>query len=73
LLAFLDRPEISDGEALAGLLRPGNAGSNTAVDHIKILDLALANLPTKPNARAGASGAVSRRGSAAHSSLPVDG
>jgi hypothetical protein len=27
LLAFLDRPEVSGGEALAGLLRPGNAGS----------------------------------------------
>lgn len=30
LLAFLDRPEIADAEALAGLLRNGNAGSNTA-------------------------------------------
>src|SRR6266480_2913743 len=30
LLAFLDRPEVAGGEALAGLLRPGNAGSNTA-------------------------------------------
>ena len=27
LLAFLDRPEVAGGEALAGLLRPGNAGS----------------------------------------------
>lgn len=27
LLAFLDRPEIAGGEALAGLLRAGNAGS----------------------------------------------
>ena len=34
LLAFLDRPEIAGGEALAGLLRKGNAGSNTAADHI---------------------------------------
>ena len=34
LLAFLDRPEIAGGEALAGLLRPGNAGSNTAADHV---------------------------------------
>jgi len=32
LLAFLDRPDISAGEALAALLRPGNAGSNTAAD-----------------------------------------
>jgi Transposase DDE domain group 1 len=45
LLAFLDRPEISGGEALAGLLRPGNAGSNTAADHIAVLDAALAALP----------------------------
>ncbi len=45
LLCFLDRPEVSGGEALAGILRPGNAGSNTAVDHIAVLDLALAQLP----------------------------
>jgi hypothetical protein len=47
LLAFLDRPEISGGEALAGLLRPGNAGSNTAADHIAVLDQALAALPAQ--------------------------
>jgi Transposase DDE domain group 1 len=45
LLAFLDRTEVSGGEALAGLLRPGNAGSNTAADHITVLDAALAALP----------------------------
>jgi hypothetical protein len=45
LLAFLDRPEIAGGEALAGLLRPGNAGSNTAADHINALRWALASLP----------------------------
>jgi hypothetical protein len=45
LLAFLDRPEIADGEALAGLLRPGNAGSNTAADHITVLGWALESLP----------------------------
>ena len=33
LLCFLDRPDVAGGEALAGLLRPGNAGSNTAADH----------------------------------------
>jgi hypothetical protein len=54
LLCFLDRPEIAGGEALAGLLRPGNAGSNTAADHITVLDLALAALP--PHARPGAQG-----------------
>ncbi|MCX2930929.1 IS1380 family transposase [Mycobacterium sp. CVI_P3] len=45
LLAFLDRPEISGGEALAGLLRTGRAGSNTAADHITVLAQALAALP----------------------------
>lgn len=45
LLAFLDCPEVSGGEALAGLLRPGNAGSNTAADHITVLERALAGLP----------------------------
>lgn len=45
LLCFLDRPDVAGGEALAGLLRPGNAGSNTAVDHITVLDMALTALP----------------------------
>jgi hypothetical protein len=33
------------GEALAGILRPGNAGSNTAADHLEVIDLALAQCP----------------------------
>lgn len=45
LLAFLDRPEVSGGEALAGLLRAGNAGSNTAADHVTVLEQALSALP----------------------------
>ncbi|TGD89142.1 IS1380 family transposase [Mycolicibacterium sp. CH28] len=45
LLAFLDRPEVAGGEALAGLLRTGNAGSNTASDHVIVLEQALASLP----------------------------
>ena len=53
LLAFLDRPEIAGGEGLAGLLRPGNAGSNTAADHITVLDLALAGLPAHARPRPG--------------------
>jgi hypothetical protein len=47
LLAFLDRPEIAGGEALAGLLRTGNAGSNTASDHVIVLEQALAALPPR--------------------------
>ena len=41
LLAYLD----NTNEALAGLLRPGKAGANTAADHITITDLALAQIP----------------------------
>ncbi len=41
LLAWLDNTD----EALAGILRPGNAGANTAADHIEVTDLALAQLP----------------------------
>jgi Transposase DDE domain group 1 len=33
------------GEALAAILRPGNAGSNTAEDHFVVLALALEQLP----------------------------
>ena len=47
LLAFLDRPEIAGGEALAGLLRSGNAGSNTASDHVIVLQRALDALPAQ--------------------------
>lgn len=54
LLCFLDRPEVAGGEALAGLLRPGNAGSNTAADHIAVLDAALAALPPQARPRPGA-------------------
>jgi hypothetical protein len=44
LLAWLDRGD-GTGEALAGILRPGNAGSNTAQDHIDVLAMALLALP----------------------------
>jgi hypothetical protein len=39
---LLDRPEVAGGEALAGLLRAGNAGSNTATDHVTVMTMALA-------------------------------
>jgi hypothetical protein len=42
---FLDRPDIAAGEALAGLLRAGNAGSNTTADHLAVLGQALDSLP----------------------------
>jgi hypothetical protein len=34
-------------EALAAVLRPGNAGANTAEDHVKVLDLAPAQIPER--------------------------
>jgi hypothetical protein len=40
LLAYLDETR----EALAAVLRPGNAGANTASDHLRVLDLALEQL-----------------------------
>jgi len=43
LLCYLDET----GEALAGILRPGNAGSNTASDHKQVIDLALAQLDAR--------------------------
>jgi hypothetical protein len=43
MLAYLD----GSREALAGMLRPGNAGSNTAADQIAALDAALAQLPKR--------------------------
>jgi hypothetical protein len=51
LLCYLDRPDISGGEALAGLLRAGNAGSNTTADHVMVLDLALRALPAAARPR----------------------
>jgi DDE family transposase len=33
------------GELLAVLLRPGNAGSNTAADHLTVLKAAIAQIP----------------------------
>ncbi len=35
------------GEPLAAILRPGNAGSNTAEDHFTVLGLALAQIPAQ--------------------------
>ncbi len=34
-------------EAMGGLLRPGNAGSNTAADHVAVLDRALEQIPAE--------------------------
>lgn len=51
MLAFVDHGVHGSGEALAGLLRPGSAGSNSAADHISVLDAALAQLPEHERAQ----------------------
>jgi len=43
MLAYADQT----GEALAGELRPGNAGANTAADQIQVAEQALAQIPAE--------------------------
>ena len=45
LVAFVDHGPAGSGEPVAALLRPGNAGSNTAADHVETAQPALAQLP----------------------------
>ena len=51
LWAFADHGPDGTGEPLAVLLRPGNAGSNTAADHITVLRDALRQLPGHESGR----------------------
>nr|NLI49505.1 IS1380 family transposase [Propionibacterium sp.] len=53
LCAFVDHGQEGTGEPLAILLRPGNAGSNKATDHITVLRQAFRQLPGLPNHRPG--------------------
>ena len=54
LWAFADHGPTGTGEPLTVLLRPGNAGSNTAADHIAVTRQALRQLPChRPGARPG--------------------
>ena len=53
LCAFVDHGQEGTGEPLAILLRPGNAGSNKATDHITVLRQAFRQLPGMPNQRPG--------------------
>jgi hypothetical protein len=45
LTAFVDHGQAGTGEPVAMLLRRGNAGSNTAADHIAVIRSALKQLP----------------------------
>jgi hypothetical protein len=47
LAAFADHGAAGTGEALGIMLRPGNAGSNTASEHIEVARLALAQIPRR--------------------------
>ena len=51
LVCWLDRGD-GTGEALAGILRAGNAGSNTAQDHVDVLAMALLALPKQARGQA---------------------
>jgi hypothetical protein len=54
LWTFVDHGPAGSGEPLAVLLRAGNAGSNTAADHIAVARQALAQLPShRPGNRRG--------------------
>jgi len=56
LCAFVDHGPAGTGEPLAIMLRAGNAGSNTAADHITVTKDALAQLPgLQPGQRPGKS------------------
>ena len=52
LTVFADHGPDGSGESLAFMLRPGNAGSNTAADHIDATRLGLAQLPRHLRRRA---------------------
>jgi hypothetical protein len=45
LVAFVDHQAEGTGEPLTMMLRPGNAGSNTAEDHLTVIREALRQLP----------------------------
>ncbi len=51
LWTFVDHGPDGTGEPLAVLLRPGNAGSNTAADHIAVTRRALRQLPGRGPSR----------------------
>ena len=52
-MAFVDHSDHGTGEPLSFLLRPGNAGSNTAADHIAVTRQALAQLPLRTGGAVG--------------------
>ena len=71
MVAFVDHGKDGTGVPLTVLFRAGNAGSNTAVDHISVARAAFKSLPacsyggvrvvtgTRPGALLGADGLIS--------------
>ena len=53
LWSFADHGPDGTGEPLSVMLRPGNAGSNTAADHIVVIREALRQLPFPTSGRVG--------------------
>ncbi len=53
LMGFVDHGPGGTGEPVAAPLRPGNAGSNTADDHVTTTQLALAQPPRSTGAGTG--------------------
>jgi hypothetical protein len=51
--SWVDHGAAGTGEPLVMMLRPGNAGSNTAADHKQVLNQALRQLPWQPGYRVG--------------------
>ena len=49
LCAFVDHGPEGTGEPVAMMLRPGNAGANTAADHITVTDQVLTQIRTRPD------------------------
>ena len=52
MTAWADQGDGGNGEPLAIVLRAGNAGSNTAADHVEAARLALAQLSRRLRGRA---------------------
>jgi len=72
LCAFVDHGAAGTGEMVAVTLSPGNAGSNTALDHIAVTRAALAQLPAHRTGRRPGKGVLIRTDGAGSSHAFLD-
>ncbi|WHU48105.1 transposase [Gordonia sp. L191] len=70
LCGFADHQAAGTGEPLAIALRPGNAGSNTAADHISMVESALAQIPGVDGFRVGKAVLIRNRFGRRHPRIP---